>query len=283
MSTGHILCKMRTMLILLSPSKTQDRESLSPTELYTEPLFEEERWHLVRKLKELSKRDIMKVMKISEQLAEKHILRTGLWSKRHTKKKSKQAIHLFTGAVYDSFKNNSFTAREYAYMQKNLRILSGMYGVIRPLDLIQPYRLEMGTKFSFVLKKQEYKNLYMYWSDVVTSHFCNNKDRVVINLASEEYSKVIVRETCPLKFLEVQFLEKKGSEYKQVTIYTKKARGSLACWIVKKGCRTVEDIKEYKELGYVFSKRKSNEKKFVFIRKSSVSYTHLTLPTTPYV
>ena len=260
---------MTCMLVLLSPSKTQDIETLSPTELFTEPLFEEERWHLVRKLKDLSNKEVMDMMKVSEKLAETHALRTDMWTKRHATKNSKQAIHLFTGSVYDAFKNETFSPKEYAYMQNTLRILSGMYGVIRPLDLVQPYRLEMGTRFSFTLKKKAYKNLYSYWSDVVTKELCQNKENIVVNLASEEYNRVIDRGACPLKFLEVEFFEKKGLGLRQVTIYTKKARGSLACWIVKNGCRTAEDLKEYKELGYSFSKRKSNDKKLVFIRKAS--------------
>jgi len=173
------------------------------------------------------------MMKISEGIADTHMMRTELWTKRHARKNGKQAIHLFTGAVYDSFKKESFTQKQYAYMQKHVRILSGMYGVIRPLDLVQPYRLEMGARFSFTLKKQEYKNLYTYWKEVVTNHFCENKEKVLVNLASEEYTKAIDRNTCPLKFIDVEFLEKKGLSVKQVTIYTKKARGSLACWMVK--------------------------------------------------
>ncbi len=257
------------MLILLSPSKTQDIETLPPTELFSDPLFEEERWHLVRKLKELSRSEVMKLMKVSEKLATTHMLRTEMWTKRHARKNSKPAIHLFTGAVYDSFSTESFTAKEYAYMQKSVRILSGMYGVLRPLDMIQPYRLEMGTRFSFTLKKKDYKNLYEYWRDVVTKHFCDSKEKFVINLASEEYSKVLRKEDCQFRFIDVEFLEKKGMSFKQVTIYTKRARGSLACWIVKQGCRTVDDLREYNQLGYVFSKRKSRENKLVFIRKAS--------------
>ncbi len=267
---SRILCRMSdTMLILLSPSKTQDIETLAPTELFSDPIFEEERWHVVRKLKEISRTEVMKLMNISERLVDTHIARTQMWTKRHAPKNSKQAIHLFTGAVYDAFQNEMFTAKQYAYMQKYLRILSGMYGIIRPLDFIQPYRLEMGTRFSFTLKGKEYKNLYTYWASVVTEHICSQKENVVINLASEEYSKVIKRDECSLQFVDVEFLEKQGISLKQVTIYTKRARGSLACWMVKHGCRTVEDIKEYNELGYVFSKRKSNDRKLVFIRKSS--------------
>jgi len=225
------------MLILLSPSKTQDMETLAPTELFTDPLFEEERWHLVRKLKELDRAEVMKLMKISEKIVDTHMMRTEMWTKRHARKNSKPAIHVFTGAVYDTFTTESFTAKQYAYMQKSIRILSGMYGVIRPLDMIQPYRLEMGTRFSFTLKKKAYKNLYTYWSDMVTEYFSKQQEHTVINLASEEYSKVIAKKECPLKFITVEFLEKKGMSTKQVTIYTKRARGSLACWMVKRGCR----------------------------------------------
>jgi len=256
------------MIILLSPSKTQDTETLSPTDIFTEPLFEEERWPLITELKKENKESIMKLMKINDGLADLHFSRQQSWTKRHARKNAKQAIHTFTGAVYDSFKGVSFTRAEYAYMQKHIGILSGMYGFIRPLDLIQPYRLEMGTKFSFQNKGEACKNLYSYWMPSVTKHVCKNVKSVVINLASLEYTKVIDRKLCNLRFIDIEFLQKKEKELKQVTIYSKKERGALACWMVKNKVQSIERIQEYNQNGYKFSKQKSTDNRLVFIRKS---------------
>lgn len=259
------------MLILLSPSKTQDIDTLPPTELFTEPLFEEERWLLIRRLKTISPESITSLMKISKKLLDLHIARSNFWTKRHALKNSKQAIYTFTGAVYKDFLGQSFSKKEYAYMQKSIRILSGMYGVLRPLDLIQPYRLEMGVGFSFAHRNIEYKNLYEYWTQTVTQSFCKNKESVVINLASDEYSKVINRTVCNFNFVQVEFLQKKEAELKQVTIYSKQERGALACWMVKQGTKSVEEIEEYKQNGYKFSKTRSRDDKLVFIRKHPIN------------
>lgn len=256
------------MIILLSPSKTQDTDALSPTDIFTEPLFEEERWALISELKKEDKESVMGLMKINEKLADLHLLRQGRWTKRHARKNSKQAIHMFTGAVYDAFKNNSFTKSEYAYMQKHIGILSGMYGFIRPLDLVQPYRLEMGTRFSFSCNGESFKNLYPYWSLCVSEHICKNTKSIIINLASLEYTKVIDKSMCNLRFIDIEFLQKKGKELKQVTIYSKKERGSVACWMVKNKIQSLEKLQEYNENGYKFSKQKSSENKLVFIRKA---------------
>jgi len=258
---------MAGMLVLLSPSKTQDTEIFTPTELFTEPLFEEERWHLVRKIRECPDEEVKGMMKVSDNLFALHQLRSERWSKRHAQKDSKQAIHTFAGSVYSAFQDQTFTKKEYAYMQRTLRILSGLYGVIRPLDLIQPYRLEMGTRFSFTLKGTEYKNLYEYWSEPVTQYFCGHKERTIINLASVEYSKVIKRTACNIRFVEVEFLQKKGKELKQVTIYSKKERGTLALWIVRNAPKTPSDLQSYTENDYVYSKKLSKDNKLVFIRK----------------
>lgn len=255
------------MLIILSPSKTQNIETLPPTELFTEPLFEEERWTLIRRLKVLTPEQIASLMKISGSLLDLHVMRSTLWTKRHALKNSKQAIYTFIGAVYKDFLDQNFTKKEYAYMQKNLRILSGMYGVLRPLDLIQPYRLEMGAKFTFSHRSSDYKNLYEYWGEQVTKSFCKDKDSIVINLASEEYSRVINKVNCNMRFIQIEFLQKKNKETKQVTIYSKQERGALACWMVKQGIKTVDGIREYKQNGYKFSKTKSQDNKLVFVRK----------------
>lgn len=255
------------MLVLLSPSKTQDIETLSPTDIFSDPLFEEERWPLVLKLKKMNKESIMRLMKIQDSLCDLHMSRQSKWSKRHTRKNSKQAIHTFTGAVYDAFRYVAFTKKEYAYMQKHIGILSGMYGFIRPLDLIQPYRLEMGTRLAPEKKQEMCKNLYEYWSSVVTQYVCKQTKSIIINLASLEYTKVIDRSMCDLRFIDIEFLQKKDGKYKQITIYSKKERGFFAYWMVKNNITSLEHLKKYSEHGYMFSKRKSSENKLVFTRK----------------
>lgn len=258
------------MLILLSPSKTQDFETLAPTDLFTEPHFEEERWLLKRKFPFDSKKDVMKIMHVSEQLAEENMTRVESWNKRHTQKNSKQAIHAFTGVVYEKFHGDSYSQKEYAYMQKHVRILSGLYGVIRPLDLIQPYRFEMGMKFGFIKKKenQTYKNLYDFWKPILTNYFKDQKDsNLIINLTSQEYSKAIVRKEFNPRWVNVDFLQQDGREYTQATVYTKQARGSLAHWMVKNHIKSLVDMKKFSEDGYKFSQSKSTDNTLVFVRK----------------
>lgn len=257
------------MLLLLSPSKTQDFETLSPTELFTEPHFEEERWLLKRKFPFDSKQDVMKLMHISDSLADEVIDNATRWNKRHTEKNAKQAIHLFSGIVYEKFEGDTFTQKQYAYMQKHLRILSGFYGVIRPLDLIQPYRFEMGMKWGFVKKKENhtYKNLYEFWRPILTQYFKNQDDsNLIINLASSEYTKALVRKEFNPRWINVEFLQKTGKECKAATVYTKHARGSLAHWMIKNHIKSLLDIKQFNEDGYKFSASRSTDNTLVFVR-----------------
>jgi cytoplasmic iron level regulating protein YaaA (DUF328/UPF0246 family) len=254
------------MLILLSPSKTQDIETLAPTDIFSEPLFEEERWKLIKELKKLEDGEVKDMMKLSSNLLDTHRERISGWNKRHTQKNAKQAIHVFTGHVYKEFEETTFTKRHYAYMQKHIAILSGMYGVLRPLDLIQPYRLEMATKLSGVYKKEPFKNLYEFWTDLVTNYICNAKHKIVLDCASREYTKTIDREGCPLQWIDVVFLEKEGKGFRQVTVYSKKARGTLAAWCVKNNCKGLEDVKVFREDGYKYSKKHSDDYTLTFVR-----------------
>ena len=141
-----------------------------------------------------------------------------------------------------------------------------MYGVLRPLDLIQPYRLEMATKLSGVYKKEPFKNLYEFWTDVVTDYICNAKHKIVLDCASREYTKTIDRDGCPLKWIDVVFLEKEGKGFRQVTVYSKKARGTLAAWCVQNNCKRLDDVKVFGEDGYVFSEKHSDDHTLTFVR-----------------
>lgn len=258
------------MIIILSPSKTQNMEMLAPTELFTEPHFEEERWLLKRKLQLHTEKEIKNILKISDPILQENLARMNGWTKRHTQKNSKQAIHVFSGAVYDSLHQDTYTQKQYAYMQRHIRILSGLYGVIRPLDLIQPYRLEMGTKFSFVKKKEgvTYKNLYEFWKPVLTRYFSNQKDsNLIIDLASLEYSKVIDKKAFNPRWIQVEFLQKVGKEYTPATIYTKQARGALAHWMVKNDIKSLEDMQDFTEGGYKYMPSRSKGNIIVFARK----------------
>ncbi len=255
------------MLILLSPSKTQDVESLAPTELFTEPLFEDERWHLIRKLRELTGDELQKLLKTNDSITAVNIARIDTWKKRHTQKNAKQAIHTFTGAVYKTF-DTTFARKQYVYMQQHLRVLSGLYGILRPLDLMQPYRLEMGTKFGFTLKGVTYKNLYEYWGPRISKELLGKKEsKVIINLASEEYTKVINTSAWKGRWINVSFYQKKGRKLTQATVYTKQQRGSLAGWMCENMIVEPKGIKKYDRDGYVYSKLRSKKDHFVFVKK----------------
>lgn len=254
------------MLILLSPSKTQDTETLAPTDIFSEPIFEEERWKLITELKKLEDEEVKDMMKLSSNLLETHNSRVTQWNKRHTQKNAKQAIHVFTGHVYKEFEDTRFTKQQYAFMQKHVVVLSGMYGVLRPLDLIQPYRLEMATKLSGTYKKEPFKNLYEFWTDRVTDYICSTKHRVLLDCASREYTKTIDRDACNIEWIDVVFVEKEGKGVRQVTVYSKKARGTLAAWCVKNSCKTIDHVKKFSEDGYKFSKKHSDDHTLTFVR-----------------
>ena len=250
------------MLILLSPSKTQEPPVESSIASPTTPLFEKRRWRIIRSLRGMEEEDVQDMLKVSDSLFDTHLTRNKHWNKAHTINNAYPAIELFRGHVYTEFEDATYTKKQQVYMQKNLAILSGLYGIIRPCDLVQPYRLEMASK----VQVGKDKNLYHFWSEPVSEYIASTNPSFILNCASEEYTKVIDREVVDAPWIDVVFLEKEGKGFRQITIYTKKARGRLAKWMVDNNITTKEGITSFKEDGYTFRKSHSDEHTFTFVR-----------------
>ena len=275
------------MYIILSPSKSQNfsrnfEENLDFKK--TEFLKETKSLHTI--LKNLSEKDLEKLMKISPKLAGLNFGRFQKWNDDFLKRKKERAegalpeeipynfspaIFAFTGDVYGGFDLENWKKNDFNFAEKHLGILSGFYGLITPLDFIKPYRLEMGTKLSFEIKNKLYKNLYEFWEEKITKKidYILSKEKVLINLASMEYSKSINRNKLSekVKIIDIEFKIKKGERISIIAIYAKKARGEMANWIIKNRIKNIKDLENFSESGWKFSKKESVKNKLVFIKK----------------
>jgi uncharacterized protein len=254
------------VIIILSPSKTLDFDTELPIH-YTVPDTLVDSQELIAGLKKLSVMELCSLMSISEKLGALNYQRYQDFSVPFTPKNAKQAIAVFQGDVYDGLGAKHFTTTQLEYAQQHLRILSGLYGLLRPLDLIQPYRLEMGTQF----KNMHGKNLYAFWGDKITGALNNaleaeGNQAVLINLASAEYFKAVQPKKINASIVTPVFKEKKGNSYKVVMVYAKHARGKMAGHIIKHQIKKPESIKEFSEDGYRFNPALSNKTEWVFVR-----------------
>lgn len=255
------------MKIIISPAKSLEFKKDIPYETYSKPEFLNCAEYLIKELKRLSKEEIVSLMNISYKLSEMNFYRYQSWNK-DLNEGTRQAIYAFDGDVYKGLNAYDFNELEIDFAQNNLRILSGLYGVIRPLDLIKPYRLEMGIK----LKNNMGDNLYTYWEDILTNYINNDlkddKEKILLNLASKEYYKVLNRQYIDkdIKVLSPVFKEYKDGNYKIITIYTKKARGLMANYIIKNKINKLEQLKEFNSEGYAFRDNMSTEENLVFTR-----------------
>lgn len=256
------------MFILLSPAKSLDYNSSILLKNFTLPPFEKETQKLIADLKKFSVADLEKLMGISKKLAELNAQRFKNFAPKFDLKNSKQALLVFDGDVYQGIEKEKYSAADFDFAQKNLRILSGLYGLLRPLDLMQPYRLEMGTdfkKFKFLTK-----NLYQFWGDKISEHLDEESKNAgakhVINLASEEYFAAINPKKISAKIINVIFKENKNGVYKIVGINAKKARGLMTNFIIREKISKPEELKKFKLENYRFEKSLSNESNFTFFR-----------------
>ncbi len=253
------------MFVVISPAKKLDTSGVK-LQKYTIPSFINNSERLIQQLRNFSPTELQNLMKISADLAELNNQRYFSWNKKHDLEKCKQALFAFTGEVYSGLKATSFLENELEYAQQHLRILSGLYGLLRPLDLIHPYRLEMGTK----LKVEHHSNLYNFWGDIVVDDINKlmkkNKDEVMVNLASNEYFKVINQKKLKAKVVTPIFKDYNNGSYKTVMIYAKKARGAMASFILKNQIKKPEELIAFDMDGYLFNKDVSNENEFVFYR-----------------
>ncbi len=253
------------MIILLSPAKSLDFEPVADVDR-TQPRFKKDTFELAEIMKEQSSSDLKKLMSISDKLADLNRDRYKQFSKSFTKKNSKQAMFAFTGDVYQGLEASSFTEKQLEYAQDHVRMLSGLYGILRPFDVIQPYRLEMGTK----LKTERGKNLYEFWGDKLTKSI--NKDlkatdsKAIINLASNEYFKSLDKDKLKGDLYEIDFRELRDDKYKFISFSAKKARGFMTQYIVKKKLKNPEKIKGFDLEGYMFNEELSSERHWTFTR-----------------
>jgi cytoplasmic iron level regulating protein YaaA (DUF328/UPF0246 family) len=255
------------MLLVLSPAKTLNFESRAKTKLFNQPVFLDESEELVEQLKVLETSDISSLMSVSEKLATLNSNRFLEWQRPFTLENSKQALLAFNGDVYEGLAAETLSEADLSWADQHLRILSGLYGLLKPLDLMQPYRLEMGTRFS----NQRGKNLYEFWGDKITEKLNQEieeqKSPVLINLASNEYFKAVKPKRLKGEVITPVFKDWKNGKYKVISFYAKKARGLMAAYIIQNRIEVTEKLKEFDSAGYLFSAEESSEKEWVFLRK----------------
>jgi len=241
------------MLALLSPSKTLDFKSASSTLMNSQPLFPGEAAELIRYLRKLSASQLEEVMKINPKLAWLNQERFALWKPEYTTANSHQAIFSFKGEVYHGLEVHSLPVADVEYSQQHLRMLSGLYGVLRPLDLIQPYRLEMGTALRF----GKYNDLYHFWKQKITRQIGidlkESGSDLLINLASQEYFSAIDVKKLRAKIVTPQFLDSKNGSFKMITVYAKKARGMMTRFILEYRINCEEDLRGFDRDDYCFN------------------------------
>lgn len=265
------------MKILLSPSKSQDFTKITPRGYGQKPEFLNDTKKLHKVLKSKSPAQLGKLMSISAKLSNLNYDRFQNWSHNFKmkvdttapgEKEFLPAIYAFTGDVYSGFTLDKYTRHNLAFADKTVRIISGFYGVLEACSFIKPYRLEMSTK----LEIGKSKNLYGFWGSKLTDHLNKElkKNEIVLNLASVEYSSAIDREKIKGDWIDVDFKINKEGKTKVIAIYAKKARGEMANWCVLNRCKTKEDLMKFSENGWKLSKRESEDKKLVFIKRLSI-------------
>ena len=252
------------MKVLLSPAKSLDFKSQLPTEKNTSLCFEKEAEYLNSILKRKSPKELSDLMGISSKIADLNYERNHDWSLPFTVKNARQAVYAFSGDVYRGLDAYSIDISNIDFMQSSVRIISGLYGIIKPLDLIQPYRLEMGTKLTFDNKK----NLYEYWREKITNQLNSelSENEPLLNLASNEYFKAIDSKVVKTDVYSANFKQFKNGTYKTIAIFSKKARGMMTRFIIDNKITEISDLKSFDYDGYVYHEDLSSEKDLVFTR-----------------
>lgn len=254
------------MIFLLSPAKSLNFEAKCNIENFTIPHFLPDSKILLSDLKKLSPQQISQLMKISDKLARLNYQRFQDFKTPFTDKNSKPAIFIFDGDVYDAIDVQNYSQKDLDFAQTHLRILSGLYGILRPLDLMQPYRLEMSTP----LKNKKGKNLYEFWQEKITQNLNDQlaaqDEKIILNLASQEYFDAVNTSAIKGKILNIIFKEKKGDDYKIIGLHAKKARGEMADFIIKNKIKKTPQIKEFDRNKYKFNQKLSDENNWCFCR-----------------
>lgn len=254
------------MLITISPAKTLDYESPLAIQTFTQPELLNESQKLINVCRKLSPADIATLMKISDKLAGLNAARFGEWQSDFTPENARQAILAFKGDVYTGMQAETFSVQDFEFAQQHLRILSGLYGVLRPLDLMQPYRLEMGTR----LKNPRGKDIYEFWGDIITnqlnSAIAEQGDQVLVNLASDEYFKSVNIKKLDGVMVKPVFLDEKNGKYKVISFYAKKARGLMSRFIIQNKLSKTDQLADFNLEGYQFDESQSKGNDLVFTR-----------------
>lgn len=255
------------MLIVISPAKTLDYQSPLATRRYTQPQLLDQSQHLVDVARQFSAPDLCRLMGISDKLASLNALRFQEWQPDFTLDNARQAVLAFKGDVYTGLNADTLSDADFEFAQQHLRILSGLYGVLRPLDLMQPYRLEMGIK----LKNRYADDLYGFWKTTISQNLNaaldDQPDRTLINLASDEYFRAIQINALNARIVKPVFLDEKNGKYKVISFYAKKARGLMTRYIIERRLTTPEQLVDFDIEGYQYDSAASNCDELVFRRR----------------
>jgi cytoplasmic iron level regulating protein YaaA (DUF328/UPF0246 family) len=251
------------MIVVLSPAKTLDFETKIPTKRFTVNENSKLSMELIEGLRKLSSKKISTLMDLSDKLSDLNVERYQIFTEQHHPKNARPAVFTFDGEVANGLDAYHFSDKELEVAQNKIRFLSGLYGMLKPLDLIQPYRLEMGTSWA----PGKHKNLYAFWGDKITEQLnVELKGETLINIASNEYFKVINAKKLKSEIITCTFKEKKGKEYKPVMVFAKRARGMMANYIVKNNIKKTEDLKNFNSDKYAFNEELSLSNEWMFTR-----------------
>ena len=255
------------MLFLLSPAKSLDYESALPPVKASEPQFVPQSAELISTLKKKNPKQIAELMDLSEALAQLNVDRYKAWSPKFTETNARPAVLAFNGDVYEGLDAKSLKPKELQWAQDHVAILSGLYGVLRPLDLMQPYRLEMGT----ALKHGKANNLYQFWGSQIAAHLNQqlsaSQDPVIVNLASQEYFKAVDRKVLQARVIDCVFQDFKNGQYKIISFFAKRARGLMARYAIQHQVKTPEALQNFNLEAYAFEPSASNDDTLVFRRQ----------------
>ncbi|MCH9297575.1 hypothetical protein C7431_10274 [Pantoea allii] len=254
------------MLMVISPAKTLDYESPLATQRFTQPALLEKSQQLIKIARKLSPAQVASLMSISDKLAHLNAERFNSWQPDFSLENARQAILAFKGDVYTGLQAETFSEKDFDFAQDHLRMLSGLYGLLRPLDLMQPYRLEMGIK----LANPAGQDLYRFWGDLLTEKLndalASQGDDVLINLASDEYFKAIKPKKLHARLIKPVFLDEKNGKFKVISFYAKKARGLMSRYIIQHRLTKPEQLTRFDVDGYAFAADESRENELVFKR-----------------
>ena len=254
------------MLILISPAKTLDYHSPLATQRYTQPVLLDHSQQLIDVARQLSAPQIKTLMGISDKLADLNATRFHDWQPDFTPDNARQAILAFKGDVYAGMQAETFSEDDFTFAQQHLRMLSGLYGVLRPLDLMQPYRLEMGIR----LQNPKGSDLYQFWGETITTTLnealAAQGDNIIVNLASDEYFRAVKPKLLAGEIVKPVFLDEKNGTFKVISFYAKKARGLMSRYIIENRLTTPDQLKAFDVDGYVFDEEGSQKNELVFKR-----------------